>query len=275
MSEYTIEEQIVCSIARSFKPDDDFTTVGMNPSGMAGLALAKELYAPKISLVSILQNAEGRFGVLSQIRLPFIPGCPPEDTVETTLGMEEIFSLVVRGKYLILMQPVQLDQYGYTNLSLVGDKNAPSAVFVGSRGMPDNSVNMPRTIYFIPSHSKRIFVEKVDFISGIGYGKERTEGYAKWGDPVEVISNLGIIDFDKTNGRARLKSVYNGITPEQVQENTGFELIVPDQPPYLDPPTDEELHWIREVIDPLGVRRLDYLRGEAYQKVMQEIMSAG
>ena len=43
----------------------------------------------------------------------------------------------------------------------------------------------------------------------------------------------------------------------------------------MDPPTDAELHWIRDKIDPLGVRRLDFVRGEEYKNVMAEIMDKG
>ena len=41
-----------------------------------------------------------------------------------------------------------------------------------------------------------------------------------------------------------------GVTIEQVVENTGFELIIPEEVPTLDPPTDEELRILREEIDP-------------------------
>ena len=162
MTDYTIEEQIVCSFARYFKQNDDFVIAAQTPTSLIGVALAKELYAPRLSMLMILDKAPGRYAIISRMRFPFIVGNPPQDTIETCMTTEDIFDLVVKGKYFIIMQPVQLDQHGYVNLSLVGDKNAPSAVFVGSRGLPDNSVNMPRLLYYIPAHSKRVFVEKVD-----------------------------------------------------------------------------------------------------------------
>ncbi len=272
MANFTIEEQIACYIARSFNPEDDLAVLATGPCGLVGLALSKQLYAPRLSLLS---NAKGRFAVMRQHRFPFMPGNPPPELIETLLTMEDVFDLVVRGKYFIIMQPVQIDPYGYMNLSLVGDKFKPSAVFVGSRNVPDNTVNQQRTLYFVPSHNKRVFVEKVDFISGVGYGKERKEGIIKWGAPIEIISNLGVIDFDQKTGRARLKSMHTGVSLNQVKENTGFDLIIPDPLPGMDPPTDAELHWIRDKIDPLGVRRLDFVRGEEYKNVMAEIMDKG
>lgn len=269
MLDFTIGEQIVCEIARSFNPDDDFIVNATTNCGFVGIALAKELYAPKLSFS---MNAKGKSAFLMDVRYPFIIGQPPERFIESLLDMEDIFNIVTRGKWCIIMQPVQIDKYGYTNLSLVGDMNKPSAVFVGSRGVPDNTVNGPRTIYYLPNHAKRVFVDKVDFISGVGYGKEWKGGIIKWGLPVKIITNLCIMDFDEETGRVRIKSIHRGITLNQVKENTGFELIIPDLVPETKVPSNEELHWIRNLIDPSGISRLDFLKGEDFKQVLSEIM---
>jgi glutaconate CoA-transferase subunit B len=269
MLDFTIEEQIVCEIARSFGPEDDFVVSAMNNCGLVGIALAKELYAPKLSFS---MGAKGKNAFLMDVRYPFIIGQPPERFIESLQDMEDIFNIVTRGKWCIIMQPVQIDKYGYSNLSLVGDINKPSAVFVGSRGVPDNTVNGPRTIYYVPNHAKRVFVDKVDFISGVGYGKERKEGIIKWGQPVKIITNLCIMDYDEETGRVRIKSTHRGVTLSQVKENTGFELIIPGPVPKTKAPSNEELHWLRNLIDPLGISRLDFLKGEDFKQVLSEIM---
>jgi acyl CoA:acetate/3-ketoacid CoA transferase beta subunit len=269
MVDYTIEEQIVCEIARSFGPDDDFIVSATNNCGFVGIALAKELYAPKLSFY---MAAKGKGAFLRNVRYPFMIGAPPERFIETLVNMEDIFDALGRGKWCMIMQSVQIDKYGYTNLSLVGDINRPSNVFVGSRAVPDNTINYPRTLYFVPKHAKRVFVEKVDFISGVGYGKERREGVVKWGAPAMIITNLCVMDFDEESGRVRLKSIHTGITLDQIKDNTGFDLILPDPVPGTEPPSAEELHWIREIIDPSGISRLDFLKGEAFKQVLSEII---
>lgn len=272
MKSYTVEEQIICYIASTFKADDDFAVVSTSACGLVALALAKELYAPRLSL---LHSAKSRYAIARNVRFPYDSGNLPEECIETLLNLEEVFSLCVRGKYLIIMQPLQVDQYGYMNLSLVGDMYKPSLAFVGSRNVPSNTVNSPRTLYFVPRHLKRVFVEKVDFKSGVGYGEERKQGIVKWGTPIEIVSNLCVVDFEEETGRARLKSIHTGIALDQVKENTGFELIIPKMLSETGAPTDEELHLLRNAIDPLGVRRLDFVRGEEYKQVMAEIMSGG
>ena len=51
----------------------------------------------------------------------------------------------------------------------------------------------------------------------------------------------------------RLRSVHPWVTVEQVVEATGFELIV-DDVAETRRPTDDELHLIRQVLDPAGLR---------------------
>jgi hypothetical protein len=47
--------------------------------------------------------------------------------------------------------------------------------------------------------------------------------------------------------------VHPGVTVAEVVEATGFELVVDGDVPESRPPTDEELHLIREVVDPNGL----------------------
>ena len=238
-------------------------------SGFVGIALAQELYAPRLCFY---MAAKGQAAFLRNVRYPFIVGAPPERFIETLITMEEVFESVGQRKWCMIMQAVQIDKYGYTNLSLVGDINNPSKVFVGSRALPDNTLNSPRTIFFVANHAKRVFVEEVDFRSGVGYGKERKEENLGWGAPEKIITNLCILDFDEETGRMRLKSIHPGVTVDDVKNNTDFDLLIPEPVPETEPPSDEELHWIREIIDPSGISRLDFLRGEDYKRVLSEIM---
>ncbi len=56
----------------------------------------------------------------------------------------------------------------------------------------------------------------------------------------------------------RLRSVHPGVTVDEVVEATGFELAVPDEVPESRLPTGEELHLIREVLDPQGYRKAEF-----------------
>ncbi len=270
MTDYGVEEQIICYLARSFDEEDDYGVIGMNHCTSIGLALAKKLYAPRLSL---LGWAKGRYGILRELRFPAVQGEPPEDSIETLYSTEEAFAMVNSGNYLVIMQAVQIDQRGYMNLSLIGDMRKPKLSFVGCRGGPSNTVMQPRTLYFVPNHSVRTLVQQVDFRSGVGYGEERRSGVIKWGAPIELITNLCIIDFDEELGKARLKSLHTGVTQKEVEENTGFELIIPDNLSETAAPIESELRLIRDEIDPLGVRRLDFAKRDEYARIQAQIQS--
>ena len=71
-----------------------------------------------------------------------------------------------------MMGATQIDQYGNQNISAIGDWARPTRQLLGVRGAPGNTVNNP-TSYWVPRHSTRVFVNKVDVVSGVGYDRVR------------------------------------------------------------------------------------------------------
>jgi len=51
-----------------------------------------------------------------------------------------------------------------------------------------------------------------------------------------------------------VRSLHPGVTVEEVEAATGFELALPDPVPESRLPSDDELRLIREVIDPAATR---------------------
>ena len=122
----------------------------------------------------------------------------------------------------------------------------------GARGAPGNTVNH-RTSYWVAKHAPRVFVESVDFASGVGY--DRAEGAAeRYHDLYRVVTNLAVLDFATPDHAMRIASVHPGVTVEQVREQTGFPLVVEDHVATTREPTDEELTLLRDVLDPKNIR---------------------
>lgn len=264
---YTMEEQLCANLAREWGPDDQIAVTGVVASAFVAAGLAERL---KKTTFGIIAEAKGRVAMLSNIRLPFEE--PPDEFIDCLLSNEDVFDLMVGGKWNILMGPAQIDKYGNMNISVIGDWNKPKAALVGARGVPDNTTNGGRIYYLVANHSLKSFVEKVDFVCGAGHTAERKDGTLKYGAVKCVYSNLGIFDFDPKTGRMRVKSAHTGVTKQQIVENTGFELIIPDPLPETPAPTEEEVRLLREVVDPSGARRIDFATGEALQKIMGQII---
>ncbi|MER7562652.1 CoA-transferase [Streptomyces sp. NPDC097941] len=174
----------------------------------------------------------------------------PDGTPEGWLPYRQHLTLVTSGRRHVMMGASQIDRYGNQNISCIGDWARPRRQLLGVRGAPVNTLNNP-TSYWVPRHSRRVFVEKVDMVCGVGY--DHADG-APYHRIPRVVSDLGVFDFATPDHSMRLASLHPGVTVAQVREATGFELAVPDEVPYTREPTAPELELIREVIDPQGTR---------------------
>jgi acyl CoA:acetate/3-ketoacid CoA transferase beta subunit len=148
----------------------------------------------------------------------------------------------------------QIDCYGNHNFAFIGAHDRPRTQLLGMRGAPGNTIN-DRTSFWVPQHSPRVFVERVDVVSGVGYDRAAALGPGgRFHEIVRVVTNLAVLDFDTPEHRMRLRSVHPGVTVGEVVAATGFELVVDGDVPESRVPTDEELRLLYEAIDPNGLR---------------------
>ena len=174
--------------------------------------------------------------------------------VEGWLPFRLTFDVVWAGRRHVVMGASQVGSDGDTNISSIGPFAKPSAQLLGPRGAPGNTVNH-HTSYWVPNHSRRIFVEKVDFVSGLGPSRAAQVGgkSALYNDIRSVISNLCVIDFKGQGGCARLVSIHPGVRIDDVNEKTGFALENGHATALTRDPTASEMKLI-EQLDPSGLR---------------------
>jgi acyl CoA:acetate/3-ketoacid CoA transferase beta subunit len=167
----------------------------------------------------------------------------------------KVFDVVWSGRRNLIMMASQIDRTGNQNISAIGDWARPKAQLVGVRGAPGNTVNHS-TSYWVPNHSTRSFVDQVDVVSGVGYARAVAAGPAatRFHEIRHVVSNLGVFDFETPDKVMRIRSVHPGVTVGQIEEATGFDLVVPPDVPMTRLPTPEELELIRTVLDPGSLR---------------------
>jgi acyl CoA:acetate/3-ketoacid CoA transferase beta subunit len=173
--------------------------------------------------------------------------------IEGWLPFRDHLWLVLNGRRHVMLGASQIDRFGNTNISCIGDWTRPKAQLLGVRGAPGNT-RCDTTSYWIPRHSPRVFVETVDMVSGIGYDRGAHEIRV-------VVTDLAVLDFATPDHRMRLRSVHPGVTVDQVVGATGFELVVPDEVPTTRTPDAEQLRIIREVLDPNGLRAREVPEG--------------
>lgn len=245
MSELTRADVCAAAIADAFKDDGEIFGSPMGLLPMLGVRLAKLTSNPDL--------------VISDGESLFLAGVPPlfarGDVVEGWIPFRKVFDVVAYGKRHVMMGATQVDKHGNQNISAIGEWAQPKRQLLGSRGAPGNTVNN-RTSYWVPKHSTRVFVERVDIVSGVGpkLAKEAGAAAARFNDIHRIVSNLGVFDVQGADDSVRLLSVHPGVSVDEVREATGFELDVPTDVPTTREPTTEELVLIREVLDPKGLR---------------------
>ncbi len=165
-----------------------------------------------------------------------------------TDGGRELFDCAGQGRIdAFFLGGVQID--GQANINLLGTGNYPSLErrFAGSFGSAYMYFVVPNVILFRPEHSRRVFVEKVDFISAPGLSGPDVQ---RRGGPKALVTELCLMSFDAVVGKFRLESVHPGHSVEEVLDNTGFAFDVPEQVPQTAAPSEALLRDLRSLIGP-------------------------
>jgi acyl CoA:acetate/3-ketoacid CoA transferase beta subunit len=217
--------------------------VGTIPS--IGARLARLTHAPDLVLT------DG--GALLMDELPPLGSDPSQGVVESWAPFTRVFDIVATGRRHSVMGASQIDRYGNQNISLIGDWKRPKRQLIGVRGVPGNTVNH-RTDYWVAKHSPRVFVDKVDVVSGVGNDRARAHksNSLRYHNLGVVITDLGVLDYDD-EGRLKVRSVHPGVAVEEISAACSFPVDTSDAA-VTRTPDEHELELIRSVIDPLGLR---------------------
>jgi glutaconate CoA-transferase, subunit B len=146
---------------------------------------------------------------------------------------------------------LEVDAYGNLNTTMLGDPKGKFRRFTGSGGGNDLASNANRTVITI-RHEARKLNEAVSFITSPGYlrGNDERQRAGLRGGPSRVITDKAVFGFDPVSKRMKLESIHPNTTLDEVLANMSFRPVVPDQVPFTEPPTAEQVRLIREEIDP-------------------------
>ena len=149
-----------------------------------------------------------------------------------------------------------VDRYGNLNTTVFGDWDQPKVRLPGSGGANDVGSLCWQTIYIMRNQSTRSFVNKLPFLTTPGYldgpGARERAGLPADTGPYRVITQLGVFGFDETTKEMRLVALHPGVTVEQVQANSEFPILLPEEIVYTQTPTEDEQRLLRD-IDPRGL----------------------
>ncbi len=247
--EFNLPELLICAASEAWLNDGEVlaTGIGLVPRLAASLSMLT-------TNPDMMMTDSEAYMVTEPV--PVGPRNGYEPKRETWMGFSRIFDNVWGGKRHALVGPTQIDKFGQSNISCIaGTYQQPKVQMLGVRGFPGNSINHANS-FFVPNHNRKVFVEsEVDMVCSIGYNPERLpRGYTF--EDIEIrliVTNLCVMDFGGPDKQIRIVSLHPGVSSEQVQENTGFELCIPAEIPVTAVPTAEQLA-ILEKLDPHNLR---------------------
>src|SRR3984885_8289057 len=212
---YTPNEIMTIEAARRLKNGTVcFVGIGL-PSAAANLA--RITHAPAVVLI----YESGTIGAKPNVLPLSIGDGELADHAETVVSVPEIFRYWLQGGRVDVgfLGAAQIDKFCNLNTTLIGGSyEKPKVRLPGAGGAPEIASGA-KEIWIIANHSKRMFVEKLDFCTsaaGRASGRKRA--------PTTVISDLGVMAADVLSGELTLTAVHPGITVEQVKDATGWDL---------------------------------------------------
>ena len=247
-SRFTLAELCITAAAEAWRGDKEVLASGMGLIPRLAAGLARLTFSPEL----MMTDSEA---VLVSEPVPVGPRDGYELKVEGWMPFHRVFDVIWSGKRHAMTSPTQIDRFGNTNISFIGDPAKPKVQLLGVRGIPGNTINHPCS-FFVPSHTPRAFVQRVDMVSGVGYDPERWSSGCKrdFHELRLVVTNLAVLDFWGPGHAMRIRSLHPGVSVENVQKQTGFELLVADHLVETPEPTDEQLRIIRTILDPHNQR---------------------
>jgi glutaconate CoA-transferase subunit B len=243
---WSAAEMMTVAAARAL-PDGATCLVGIGlPSTAANLA--RRVHAPNLVLV----YESGTLGS----KPPFLPLSIGDgvlaETADAVVGLVEIFNYWLQpGRIDVgFLGAGQIDRFANVNTTVIGeDYAAPAVRLPGAGGAPEIAASC-REVVIVMRQSRDKFVERVDFVTTVGFGSggdDRERLGLLGGGPRSVITDLGTYVPDPETRELVLTHLHPGVTVEQAQRATGWELRVSDALAQTAPPTDNEIATLREL----------------------------
>jgi acyl CoA:acetate/3-ketoacid CoA transferase beta subunit len=244
LADVQLADIVVIAAAEAFRGDGEIFASGMGTIPMLGARTARSTF----ELDLMVSDGEA-FYVGNEL-----PIGGADKLIEGWIPFRSVFDTVWGGRRHVMMGATQMDRFGNSNIANIGPWSLPKTQLLGVRGGPGNTINHA-TSFFIPKHSPKVFVERVDMVSGLGY--DRAAQLSSWVQSnhrlPRVITNMAVLDFETADHSMRLVSTHPGVSVADVQQATGFELVIDGEVAVTRAPTQSEQQVINR-LDPRGLR---------------------
>ncbi|MBC7814806.1 MAG: CoA-transferase, partial [Burkholderiales bacterium] len=271
----TIDEQMVVSLARHFDNESVCAAGAVSPLAIVSYMLAKRLHAPNLVTMMI---SSGLVDPSTRPMLLLLAESVDFETAAFHCGGDDVYHWYYQRGMTTheVVSAAQLDRFGRANNVLLTTPSGKKVRLPGQGGMADVANMHQNFLMYITRHSPLTLVHEVDIVSagrGLVTDDERAAvglrpGYTR------LVTNLGIFEMNKTTRLLELVSTHPGVTLDEVRAQTGFEIILAQNYAVSEAPTPEELRTLRTEIDPLGIRRLEFIPSKERTALIEELLDS-
>lgn len=243
--DYRPDEMMTIAAARMI-PDGARLFVGIGlPSEAANVA--RFTHAPDVVLI----YESGTIGAKPHVLPLAIGGSELAETCDALVSITEVLAYWLQGGRIDLgfLGAAQIDRFANINTTVIGSYEKPTVRLPGAGGAPEIATSCGEVLIAL-RHTKRAFVEKLDFVTSMGHGEggdSRKRLDLPGQGPTAVITDLGILTPDPESRELTLTSLHPGITREQAVAATGWELRVAPTVETTRPPSTRELEVLRDL----------------------------
>lgn len=273
----TPDEWMTIWLARQY-PDGAVCSVGaVSPLASASYLLAKATTAPSMTLIT---NGGCYIDVEPRPVLFGLGEWLDTCSALTIMGGEESYEWFYQAGLVNfeVVSVAQIDATGRTNNREVETPTGRRLRLPGQGGMADVANMHQNFLIYLPRQSPLNTTERVAFSTaarGVLTDEDRIAAGYQPGE-VALVTNLAVFRLDKTTGRFRVVEVFPWTTLLELRDSTGFELDLTSIAgiPVVAQPTEEELDALRRRVDPLGIRKLEFVPSRDRGPLLDETIRA-
>jgi glutaconate CoA-transferase subunit A len=274
-AEASIDEIIAARIAAELGNDSFASAGAVSPLANVAYRLAKATHAPDMIITTMTC---GHLDIApSPMILSLIEGVDAQTAVAHAGGDDTYSTYYQPGAVTHeIVAAAQVDRRGRVNTIALRKRDGGMIRLPGQGGMADVA-NMHRDyLLYITRHSPQSIVDEVEIASsarGLLTEAEREPHGYRTGRAL-VVTDLCVFQLDSSRRKLVVVETMPGVTHDQIRNATGFAVKFDAGCRETALPSAETLAILRNRIDPLGLRRLEFVSAKERGALIAEILAA-
>ena len=274
-SEASIDEIMAFRIAAELDNESFASAGAVSPLANVAYRLAKATHAPDMIIATM---SCGHLDIQPSPMVLSLLESLDAETAVAHAGGDETYSAYYQAGAVTheIIAAAQVDGRARVNNIRLTRKNGGFVRLPGQGGMADVA-NMHRNyVLYVTRHSPLSLVAEVD-IASCGRGVLSDEARAAAGyrqGAVKLFTDLCVFELDQESGSLTVIETMPGVARQRIVEATGFPVRFAANCREIAPPDGETLRILRQEIDPLGLRRLEFVAARDRGALLDEIIAA-